>query len=205
MSAENPLRPRPRGVTISHLMVLALAIALVIGGLRIKNAEPRFQRGLGVGLVVLLVARVMLMILHAQRCPACGEGPVGTVAAVPFGDHYFRCAACGQRSKRFWLGRLWDASGPEDDRRYAKAPGVSTWAHGPIVPTPDDPNAATVGRLLLDKLDREAESEGEPVVVGTIASPPRANLPDPSGVQGSVAERFSRTLDVIRWSRRPRS
>jgi len=188
-------------------MIVAIVSVLIFSLARIRTYEPRLQLWVGLGLLALIVSRILVMILYAKRCTACGKGPVGMVAAVPFGDHFYRCAACGQRSKRFWLGRLWDASDPKDAPRFHEAGGVETWDDSPIAPTPDRPETRTVGGLLESKLDRLAESPSEPINVGTIPSSDAlaANPPAPGGVELPVTERYARTLDAIRWSRRSRT
>ena len=207
MGRESSLRPRPSGMTLGRWMLVAMVAALIFTLARIRTYEPRLQLGLGYGLFALACARVLVILLYSKRCTVCGKGPVGMVAAVPFGDHFFRCSNCGQRSKRFYLGRLWDASGPRDDRRFRKAPGVATWSQAAIEPTPDRPETRTVGGLLASKIDRDAERPAESVVVGTIprSGDDPATPPTAPGVETPVTERFARTLDVIRWARRSRT
>ncbi len=206
MGRESSLRPRPSDMTVGRWMIVAIISALSFSLARMTD-EPKLTLWIGLGLFSLIVSRILVMILYARRCTVCGKGPVGMVTAVPFGDHFYWCAMCGQRSKRFWLGRLWDASGPNDAHRFQKGGWVETWDDSAIVPTPDRPETRTVGGLLESKLDRLAESPSEPIDVGTIPSSNSltANPPAPGGVELPVTERYARTLDAIRWSRRSRS
>lgn len=218
MGRAGPLRSRPVGLTIGRLMLASVAVAVGLWTFRaIVRAEP-ITRGEQIGMIaigVAIVARAFIVVLYAGRCSVCDKGPVGRVAAVSFGDHFYRCSACGQRMKRSWLGRTWDASGPEDDRRFHKDRPVSTWSDGPIYPSTDSPETRTVGSLLRGKVDREAHVP-EPVEIASGEagwrnesapdgpSKPRAMRSAPLGVKQQVARSFFRTLEAIRWDRNSR-
>lgn len=208
------LRPRPVGMTIGRLMLVSVAVAAVMWLARLDALQSSWERGLVIALGAALLARLLFVLYAGRRCPACKVGLMGRVGAIPFGDHFFRCPECGQRAKRFWLGRLWDASGPEDADRFRKKDRpVSTWGDGPIAPAPDRPETRTVGHLLRGKLQRDAESPDPVEVVpgasgwpdhsdGSTENRPRpASRSAPAGVKQQVADRFFRTLDAIRWSR----
>ena len=210
MSKSSPLRTRPAGMTIGRWMVVALVTALVMTGFRVRSFEPKLELGLGLAIAALGFARLVVLAIAGKRCPACGKGPVGRVAAVPFRDVFYRCRSCGQRMKRYGLGRLWDASGPADDSHFHKNRPVSTWSDGPIEPTIETPATRTVGLLLRDKRDRGAAT-GEAPEIDLLAgdptersSSPVASRPASPGVHSTVAERFFRTLDAIRWTRNSR-
>jgi hypothetical protein len=197
-------------MTIGMWMVVAFVVALALAMARAKLIEPGLELGIEVGLAALLLARLFVIIATGKQCPSCDGGPVVRVALVSFGDQYFRCESCGQRMKRFGLGRRWDASGPDDDHHFHKRREVSTWSDAAIEPTPDVPATRTVGLLLREKRDRDASSE--PLVEvdlsdtdpnGGVQTRP-ANRPAASGVKTTVAERFFRTLDAIRWTRNSR-
>lgn len=210
------LRPRPRGVTIGRLMLVSVVVAIAGWAYRADPMRSRWEQWLLLAAGGLVLIRIGVLILFAKQCPACGKPELGRVAARSFGDHYFRCAACGQRAKRNGLGRMWDASGPEDDRFFRKERPVRTWADGPIDPAEETPETRTTARLLRGKIDRDAQAP-EPVEIvpgdlrrsGGTETAQAVGRPAartrPLGVKDRVAETFFRTLESIRWSRSKRS
>lgn len=208
------VRRRPTGVTIGRLMFVSVVVALVLRIVRTDSMTTRGERIVLIAFAIVVVARILILIYYARQCPACGKGPVGLVAAVPLGDHFFRCDACGQRLKRAWLGRVWDASGPEDDRRFVKNRPAPDWPEGSFAPSVDQPATRTVGMLLRGKIEREALAP-DPVEIapgeigwtgescGDTEHFP-ANRSARTGVQHPVATAFFRTLDAIRWARNSR-
>jgi hypothetical protein len=211
------LRRRPVGMTIGRLMLVSVAVAAVGWLFRMDAPDSPWELGLEITVGVAVVARIFILLLYARQCPVCGKSTLARVKAVSFGDHYLRCSSCGQRAKRSWLGRLWDASGPEDDRYFEPSvKPVTTWSDGPILPSAETSQTRTVGTLLRGKLHREelgpetveiaaGESDGTVQSEKSRMSPhkPTARLA-PSGVKQPVAERFFRTLDAIRWARNSR-
>ena len=171
---------------------------------------PRLVVVLILGLSVIGFGWLILAASPSKRCPTCGKTSVGMVAAVPFGDRFYRCAACGQRMKRSGVGRYWDASGHEDDHHFHRARPVSSWSDGPVEPTTEIPETRTVGLLLRDKRDHDASTD-RPLEVDLLinestgeAPSPTASRPAGHGVKSKVTERFLRTLDAIRWTRNSR-
>ena len=113
---------------------------------------------------------------RARQCPVCGEGPVGKVAVVPFGDHYFRCEACGQRMKRFGsrpaLGRLRPRGRPPFPQDVGPSrPGPTA----PSSPPPRRPRPGPSASSSASKRDRDASDRG-----AGRARPPRAPTPTPT-------------------------
>ncbi|MDB5350871.1 MAG: hypothetical protein JWN86_2118 [Planctomycetota bacterium] len=211
MGRSAVLRSWPRGMTIGRLMMVSVVVALSLWLFRARYLS-RIELFGWIVIGIAIVARTLVVALYSKHCPVCDKGPVARVATVSFGDHFFRCSACGQRMKRYGLGRLWDASGPEDDCRFHKTRPVSTWSDGPIVPITDSPETLTVGTLLRGKVDREALAP-EPVAIavgeaGWSGEDPRATSARPRatrralvGVKQKVTHSFFCTLDAIRWAR----
>jgi len=107
------------------------------------------------------------------------------------------------------MGRLWDASGPNDAPYFMKKHSVTTWSDKPIEPTPELPETQTVGSLLREKKGRVTAS-AEPVELDLYDRDPVMEHPEQPanrstlvGVKKTVAERFFSTLDAIRWTRKP--
>lgn len=207
MGRPNSLPERPNGVTIERLMLVTLLVAFGLWIVRPSALSSRAEQIAAVCVVAAIVGRILMLLYFAKYCPVCRTMAVGRVRTVPFGDHYFRCAACGQRSKRYGLGRLWDASGLKDARYFQRDRPARVWDDAPIVPTPDDPTTRTVGTLLSEKLDRTAQAPGPVQAPDLIDDRIHDAPPDPprdGGVSPPVGERALKTLEAIRWSRQSR-
>ncbi len=207
MGRPSALKPRPLGMTIGRWMAVAGVVGLVCWLTRADSWDsPTFRIVAGV-LGGLLVGRMLILGLFGKRCPACGVGPLERVKYLPFGDHFYRCANCGQRAKRYALGRLYDASGPDDSGRFDPRPVSTFWDDSALDAEPGSAASPVVARLLRDKAGRHAE-EAEPVSLDLLPEPPAGPaFPSkpirPSG-KGRVAETFFRTLETIRWARSSR-
>lgn len=207
------LKSRPHGWTISDLVRLPILIALGIWSIRADPTRHRVDLGilLVIGGVVLVGG--LIRLLASRRCRICGGGSVGRITARPFGFHYLKCPDCGQRMKRsFWLGRIWDASGIEDELFFKpKTPPVITWVGESIEPLAT-PESRTVSGLLRGKLDRKSVAPG-PVEIApgelgwegsaVSQSPSRPVRTGRRGVKQAMADAVFRTWDSIRWARNP--
>ena len=215
MARTTAIRPPPGGLTIARMMIVVGVVAFLGWLARLDPLRSRWEQGVLLVLLGVLLARLLILVLFAKTCPACGGSELGRVAARPFGEHYFLCHSCGQRLKRFGLGRLWDASGPGDARHFHRDRASRIWSDGPVIPDESSPETRTVGRLLRGKIDREAEAPEPVAVLGDESAPflppaasrtaDRGRGPRLAGIKALVADRFFRTLEAIRWSRAPRS
>jgi predicted RNA-binding Zn-ribbon protein involved in translation (DUF1610 family) len=213
------LKPRPNGWTIADIMRLAFGFAILFWLARFDTVRRPYEARMLLLLIASLVVLLAMRVLHSTRCPTCGRGPIGRMAVVPFGLHYYRCASCGQRLKRSrWLGTPWDASGIEDDAFFqTRARPVETWRDEAEFQPIFTPQTKTVASLLRDKIDRRSQAPETVILIpGELGATPEAGtLPAHEsfpperrpwrGVKASVANALFRTWDAIRWARHSQS
>ena len=98
-SPKSPPR-RPDRLSIAQMMMLVGVLAF---GLATARSLGAGLAALNVAVLALLV-RLVLAERRGRTCPECGKPGMGRVAIRPFGASYYRCSACGHRSKRTFPG-----------------------------------------------------------------------------------------------------
>jgi hypothetical protein len=150
----------PRVTTLSRLMVLNAAFALLLAAYRFGLtglAEHAFFFGAAwASLLLILIIGAVLDLVLGIPCPRCRRLALRRLA-LPFSlVGFYECTACQLRCKRATLFAPWrEASGPEDAAKYRRKP-PARWL-GYSVPEGSD---SMCGTLLRSKRSR-------------VASPPR--------------------------------
>ena len=114
--------------------------------------------GVGIVVVLLLVAVWLVEAALGVTCPNCRERTMDRVAIDSFRDRFYRCRHCGVLARRgLFLG--WsDASGPEHAEYYARHSQLDPWSPRPPGNEADDsgppPESPTHTALLRGKRSR---------------------------------------------------
>jgi hypothetical protein len=145
---------QPPRFTIGRVMVWVAAVAFLLAIPRLVTSPELLVTLAIVGMLAALVLLNGLAgMVFGLRCPACSRRTLRRLARH---RHYYRCAACRVRLKRFGYGPWLDASGPEDTARYRKPTEAGSWKG---FEAPEELDGTTSGRLLRNKRSRGGPAE----------------------------------------------
>jgi hypothetical protein len=149
-------QPRQFYESISQLMAVVAALGFAMALVVDPILDFLFARFSLIVFLPMIFARLIIDVVPTTRCPCCGDWTLKRVKVKSFGPRFFRCAECGAKRKRLWVGLMLDASGPKDARFYDHGRDPDPWKSEPILGTNDADFSGTQGALLRSKRRRDA-------------------------------------------------
>jgi hypothetical protein len=157
--------------TIGQAMLVVAGVAVTLG----LVTTPGLARVL-MGLIILgtfvaigslLGFYRILELAYGHRCPRCHKLGMERKALLSFGERFFSCPSCGLRCRRKLFGGygeyVWkDASDPEFDALYQKAPSDDPWNAPPGLEDEDYMYSKTHLNLVRNKRRRTPDNPNGP-------------------------------------------